>query len=42
VVVEKFSVNAGGKAMVGNFEIRKESERESPAGSPPTDEETKD
>ena len=51
MVVEKFSVNAGGKAMVGNFEIRKESDRESPTGcdsesrmsSPPADnEETED
>jgi len=39
VVVEKFNVNAGGKAIVGNFEIRKESDRESPTGSdsPPAD-----
>jgi len=44
VVVEKFSVNAGGKAMVGNFEVVNErSDRKSPTGSPPGDnEETED
>ena len=45
VVVEKVSVNAGGKAMVGNFEIRKDSARESPTdadSSPPADSKEQD
>jgi len=37
VTVERVNVNAGGRAMVGNFEIRKEPKRESTPIPPPAD-----